>query len=197
MNAGGRDGPEEVELTPEEREGYERLPRERAPGDVLEERVVRALRERGFLSGGSRPEETGRFRGLPTWMAVAAGFLVFLVGGVAGGLAGHRIGASTATEALLAGRGQDAALRVQEAGTAYVRALVALEAMREAGREEMVGQGREAASVTLHAAAQVLERLDPSDPLLPVLTELLEERLREGVPDPARDGREVQQTIWF
>lgn len=41
---------EELDLTENERAAFAALPRERAPGDLLEERVVRQLRSNGYFS---------------------------------------------------------------------------------------------------------------------------------------------------
>jgi hypothetical protein len=45
---------EEIELTEAERAAYAALPREHAPSDLLEGRVVGELRSRGILSPASR-----------------------------------------------------------------------------------------------------------------------------------------------
>lgn len=174
-----------VDLTSVEREALSRLPRKKPPSELLEGRVVRALRERGVLrddrtDGLPERSETGRGR-VPAWAAIAAGLVLFVVGAVGG----HRLGTRGATDAFLAVREQDAALRVQEVGSAYVRSLMALEALRaQAGTDPSLSRGREVATTTLHAAARVMARLDPSDPLPPALVELLEERLFGPEPDP-------------
>jgi len=210
---------DEVELTAEEREGFASLPDRAAPSDLLEERVVGALRSRGILgrsgragvrsgagaraagrggtavslSDGGARGRPGRFRTGTAWWASpwswAAGVALFLGGGVVG----HGVGASTTADAFLAVREQDATLQVQEAGTAYVSALLALEAMQEADEPSgAAGTAREVASSTLLAAASAYSRLDPDGPLTPMLTTLLEEQMN---PRVGREGR--QQTIWF
>lgn len=192
---------EELELTEAERESLSRLPRERSPSDLLESRVVRELEARGVLGPGSRARTIGApaastgggsvtrpGASVPLWAAAAAGFVLFLFGG----LTGHRLGARGATDALLAVREQDAALRVQEIGSAYVRALAALEAAPEAPRPRS-DREREVATSTLHAAASVIARLDPGDPLAPVLVDLLGRGTRE---DSGDDGV-VHRTFSF
>jgi len=212
---------DEVELTPEEREGFARLTGEARPSDLLEERVVGALRSRGILGrsgragvqSGAGPRAAGRGGGTATsrshgrasgrpgrarpgtaWWASpwswAAGVALFL----GGGLVGHGIGARTTADAFLAVRQHDAALQVQEAGTAYVSALMALEAMQEADEPAgaAAGTAREVASSTLRAAATAYSRLDPDGPLTPMLTTLLEEQVT-----PWAGGVGRQQTIWF
>lgn len=66
------------ELTPEERAALAALPREATPGDLLEERTVRALAARGLLR---RPHS--RFRPLAAWMSAAAACAVFFAAGFA------------------------------------------------------------------------------------------------------------------
>ena len=68
------------ELTAEERMLISALPRETAPSDLLEERVVRALRSDGHL-GGVRARQV---RGLPAAWKIAAALALF-AGGVATG----------------------------------------------------------------------------------------------------------------
>ena len=70
---------DEVELTLEERNALAALPREMAPGDLLEARVVRALKAEGHFGGE-------RQRGNPfatIWKVAAA--LALFAGGVATG----------------------------------------------------------------------------------------------------------------
>ncbi len=185
---------EDDELTAVELEALARLPREKEPSDLLEGRIVQLLRERGTLVDRGSPARSSGVgftsRGVPVWAAVAAGFALFLCGG----LAGHRLGARSATDAFLAVREQDAALRVQEVGSAYVRSLMALETLRaESGADSTVGRGREVATTTLHAAARIMARLDPEDPLPPVLIELLEDRMR----GETRDQAAIRRTFSF
>ena len=70
---------ETVELTPEERNALASLPREMNPGDLLEGRVVRALRNEGHF-GAAVP----RRNGLSLAWKIAAGLALF-AGGVATG----------------------------------------------------------------------------------------------------------------
>lgn len=69
----------ENELTTAERAAFDSLPRERPPSDLLEERVVSELRNRGMLSGATR--RGGRF-GM-AWRIAAA--VALFAGGVATG----------------------------------------------------------------------------------------------------------------
>lgn len=71
---------DENELTAEERMLLSALPREIAPGDLLEERVVRALRKEGHL-GGIRARG---IRGLSVALRIAAALALFAGGVVTG-----------------------------------------------------------------------------------------------------------------
>ena len=68
------------ELTAEERRLLSALPREIAPGDLLEERVVRALRKEGHFEGG----RSRSARGVSVVWKIAAALALF-AGGVATG----------------------------------------------------------------------------------------------------------------
>lgn len=154
---------DENELTPEETMAFQRLPREAEPSRILEERVVRSLKEEGIL--GTREEVAGvgagailagegrgegtRPRGqwLRPWMAAAAiaASLVLFASGV---FLGQWLGSQSTTQAFLAVREQDAAqlaMTIQQAGSAYVSALAALGELRveELGGEEVQEPGGE------------------------------------------------------
>lgn len=179
------------EPTPEEREGFRRLPRERTPGDLLEERVVRALRARDLLAGRPGSDSSrGRWRP-PSWLVAAAAVVLFLSGvGV-----GQWMGVRTTTGAFRAVREQDAARaadQVQAAGSAYVRALTRFAQLSPDSRPEEVTQGREAALGALVAASEILVLLEPGDPALGALVRVLEER-RGSPPDTTSTHR----VYWF
>lgn len=207
---------DEVELTPEERMAFERLPREAPPSDLLEERIVRALRVDGTLrsaGGTSEPSEpraasershANRFR---AWMVPAsmAASLVLFGAGIA---LGHHLGTRSTAQAFLAVREQDAAslaLRIQEAGSAYVSALAALGELRDvAGQGEGgqgvvashasqgIEQGRDAALGALYGAAFELARMAPGDAdVLRILQILKERRTRDLGGEPASN------MVWF
>ena len=158
----------------------------RAPAPGLEERVVGALRAEGLLT--ARGEAIGgavlvRPRGghgvLPRrWLlAAAVAGLALFASGVAAGqwLAGGQTAAVVA--AALENDPLGRALRVQEAGSAYVQAIVRL-SESGAADPEGVGPGREAAGVALHAAALEVARLNPGDEALQTVLRVLDERLR-------------------
>jgi hypothetical protein len=70
----------EDELSPQERLAFEALPREKAPSSLLEERVVRSLKQTGLL----RPERKLWRPSVPRLgLAVAASLLFFVLGGAA------------------------------------------------------------------------------------------------------------------
>ena len=71
---------DEINLTLEERNALASLPREMAPSDVLEARVVKALKSEGHF-GGVRAQKRS---GLATALRIAAGIALF-AGGVATG----------------------------------------------------------------------------------------------------------------
>ena len=146
---GIEDEMDEFELAPEEKMAFQRLPKEAEPSQLLEERVVRSLREEGILGSGSglgaaegtdavvgaevgaegrdgaRPSARLWFR---PWMATAAAAASVAL--FASGMAlGQWMGSRTTTDAFIAVREQDAAhlaLRIQEAGSMYVSALAAM-----------------------------------------------------------------------
>ena len=71
---------EEFELTLEERNALASLPREMDPGDLLEAKVVRALRNEGHFSAASRRGS----HNIPAALKIAAAIALF-AGGVATG----------------------------------------------------------------------------------------------------------------
>ncbi len=208
---------DEVELTPEEKTAFARLPTEAVPPDLLEERIVRALRQDGTLRSGAgqagkagpwpaqeAPPRSGRLRAWMVPVSIAASLVLF----GAGVALGHHMGTRTMAEAFLAVREQDAAglaLRIQEAGSAYVSALAALGELRGAATREQAGkglapshaahgieQGRDAALGALYGAAFELARMAPGDAdVLRILQILEERRTRELGGEPARN------MVWF
>ena len=72
---------DEIELTRDEIAALSALPREMQPSDLLEERVVRALRSEGHLGAVSGPK---RNRGVWVALRIAAALALF-AGGVATG----------------------------------------------------------------------------------------------------------------
>lgn len=191
---------------------FQRLPREAEPSRILEERIVRSLREDGILgqeSGGRAAQGpgSGSRNWYRPWMAVAsvAASLVLFASGV---VMGQWMGSQSTTQAFIQVREQDAAQlasRIQEAGSAYVSALAALSELRVAGEGNQGGeirgtlagadlqQGREVALGALYGAANELARISPEDAdVLRVLQILEERRGRE-----AGWGGDDRNMVWF
>ena len=203
---------DEADLTPEERMAFQRLPREAEPSRILEERIVTALREEGILGtrvggGSSSGSVSGSSAWLRPWMLAAsmAASVVLFASGV---FLGHRMASQSTAQAFLAVREQDAtqvASRIQEAGTAYVSALVALgELGQRSEGEGGVGvplsqvpaellQGSEVGLGALYAAAYELARLNPDDPDVLRVFQILEgRRAREAGVES-----EPRSVVWF
>lgn len=183
---------DEAKLSAEEAAMFAALPRERAPGRHLEERTVRALESGGLLRG-----TPSRFtsRGVPVWaLALAASITLFVSGVVTGQWLGARTMANTLVAAQQATAMQTASL-VQQTGSAYVMALVALAQLADSTSDPAVAQGREAALTSLHAAARELALLAPEDPLTLLL--------RDGLTRTAvMDGQGTVESnllsvVWF
>jgi hypothetical protein len=66
---------EELDLSEDERAAFAALPRERAPGDLLEERVVRQLRTNGFFSRANQRSNIGKWA-----LRAAAAVFIFAAG---------------------------------------------------------------------------------------------------------------------
>ena len=179
------------DLTPEERMAFQRLPREVEPSRLLEERVVRSLRNEGILRG---PATGGRW--VRSWMLAGAAAASLVLFGV-GLTLGQWMGSRSMTQAFLAVREQDAqqvALRIQEAGSAYVAALASLTDLRSAEGLGEYTQGREAAMGALYGAAFELARLSPDDPDVLQVLQILEDRRNQDQGWSTPGSRSV---IWF
>ncbi|SOD02015.1 hypothetical protein SAMN05216486_1028 [bacterium JGI 053] len=183
-------------LTPDERALFAALPRERDPGRLLEERTVRALRDRGLVHAPGKPRRVIRFH--PGWLtgAVAAGLALFL-----GGLAtGQYMATRNVGEVVAAVQQHDqrqAAQLVQQTGSAYVQALAKLSQASNTTAGAQGQQGREVASSMLRAAADEVVRMNPNDP---VATGILAAFDRAGVQQRASakpDTAGKQSVVWF
>ncbi len=186
----------DTELTPEEREAFLRLPREAAPSELLEERVVRNLRARRLLS----PRRTPWRRAGQMAAGLAAALALFLGGTMLGQWRAGRTPAGAAQEPARAGAAVTAS-QVQQAGSAYVAALASLHAQwkpgsPEAGKSGSLTQGREAALSALRAAAGELARMDPNDPRVAAAFQALEQTPAEGA-EPAAAPGSTRQILWF
>ncbi len=208
---------DEFELTPEEKMAFQNLPREAEPSDLLEERIVRSLKEEGLLGargagapGIGSPSARGheaRDSWFRPWMAAAAvaASLALFSSGI---FLGQWLGTRSTAQAFLAVREQDAtqlAMTIQEAGSQYVSALSALSRLRtgqpaegtdEPGpsfTDQELEQGREAAIGALYGAVFELARSNPGDVDLLSVLRILEDRKarEEGYSGGARN------VVWF
>lgn len=146
------------ELTAAERQALDALPRERQPSALLEERTVRALRERGLLRG------RGSAWSRAPWRAAATAAAIALF--AAGTAFGQWLGARQAADTLAIVQQTDAmaaALQVQYAGTAYLDALAALVATANQAEPAAARQAREVAFAVYRGAADELDRLVSAD----------------------------------
>jgi hypothetical protein len=185
-------GPEEDELAPELRGALQALPRERDPGQLLEERTVRALKERGMIET-VRPG--GRIRRIPrSWLAgaAAAGIALFAGGVAMGQWMGARATADV-VQAVQAQNQRQAAMLVQQTGSAYVDALEQLTAMSDSGRAASSAEGREVATKILRAAADELVRIAPDDPIAGAVLAGFQ---RADSAQAAGSGQQ-QRVVWF
>jgi len=203
---------DEHELTPEEKMAFQSLPREAEPSRILEERIVKSLRGEGIL--GQKGKGVGTAPGGPPtgrwyrpWMAVAsvAASLVLFASGV---VMGQWMGSQSTAQAFIQVREQDAAhlaLRIQEAGSAYVSALAALSELRvsdtgpggDGGDATLAGtqleQGREVALGAMYGAANELARLSPEDADVLRILQIMEERRAR---EEGRGGAD-RNVVWF
>ena len=209
----GRDDmTDQNDLTPEEKMSFQRLSREAAPSPFLEERVVSSLRDAGVLRSEAVDEPevalgSRRRAWFRPWM-VAASMAASLVLFASGVVLGDWMGSQTTTHAFMQVREQDAAqlaLRIQEAGSAYVSALTALGQIQDGwtaegspgGEASLAGtnlqQGREVALGAFYGAANELARLSPDDADVLRVVQILEDRR-------ARDegwGGDDRNVVWF
>lgn len=181
-------------LTPELRDALRSLPREADPGDLLEERTVKALKVRGLIR---EPRRQGFALFHPAWAAAAAAAVIAVF---AGGFAiGQWVAARQASETLVALRQADAAQAsalVQQTGSAYLSALATLaEAARSGSGSRDVTQGREVATNILHAAANEMTRIAPDDPLTVQILQGLERAARRDTTTTRAE--EQRKVAWF
>ena len=150
------------ELTREEREALKALPREKEPGELLEERVVHNLRARGILGRGRRISLVLT----PAWVsAAAAALLAIIIGSFS---FGQWAGSRQTTEAMMAIQKYDnlrLAAEVQRTGTAYITALNTLVENLEGQDPELQAQGRQVAISALYAAADLVVNIAPDEPV--------------------------------
>lgn len=180
-------GTEGTEWTDAEREALERLPREMDPGQLLEERTVAELKERGFLRpgperedatvAGEAPAATRRGRVTrplhPAWWAagIAAALALFFAG-LAVGQARSGISADDLAAVLQSAETADRPSLIQQTGSLYVESLAGLTFARQ--DPETVDIGVEVGLTALYAATYEMARLFPDDLRLRQVLEALE-----------------------
>ncbi|HEU0055065.1 MAG TPA: hypothetical protein VFQ39_17885 [Longimicrobium sp.] len=176
-------------LPPAERAALDALPREREPGRLLEERTVRALRERGLLRAPGR-----RIRFPAAWIggAVAAGIALFLGGVTVGQWMGQR-GADRVVAEIQRQNAQQAALLVQQTGSAYVNAMAAYASLSDSARGS---QGREVARQMLRAAAEEVVRISPDDPVAAGILASFDRVQQQQTRRPG-EAEGKKRTVWF
>jgi len=164
-------------------------PREREASELLEERTVRALRERGVLRSG---------RALPrSWYAagVAASIALF----ACGVSFGQWMEGRHATAALAAQQQQsleEMAQLVERTGSEYVSALSRIAESNLTSGSPETAQARQAALQILHQAANEMVRMAPNDPVATRILQGLDHAALQQQPSPeARERR--RQIIWY
>ena len=184
------------EATPEERAAFAALPREREPSRLLEERTVRALRERGLVHAAAHPR---RLRFPASWLvgAAAAAVALFMVGLESGRALQRRETAATVGEVVRSQTTQQAALAVQQTGSAYVNALSQFASLADSSQNQaQTRQGREVAVQMLRAAANELVRISPDDPLAAAILASLD-RTRVQQQRQQADTAGKERVVWF
>jgi len=180
----------EDELTPGERAAFDALPRTREQSRLLEERIVRAMVDRGLLEIAP---PRWMHRKIPVFAAGIAAALALFVGGIA---VGQWLGSHAVADSMAAAQHETAlemAAAVQRTGSAYVTALAALSQLTDSSSNGAVAQGREAALTALYAAARELVELAPDDPVAVSIRDYLENRWR---PQQG-SGEEIRHVAWF
>jgi len=182
----------EEEMTPELKDALAALPREREPSQLLEERTVRALRGQGLLEVPAKPARAFRFPA--SWMAGAAAACValFTSGLAVGQWMGERRVITVVHDATNA---QQAALQVQQAGSAYVASLTQLQQATDSASPAQKELARQVAVRALRAAANELVQLAPDDPVASgILAGLDRADAARARPDSAVRKPEV---VWY
>jgi len=182
-------------LSDDERAELSALPKTRMPDASLEERAVIALRERGLL----RPVAVRPGRSSRPWrsLVAAAAAIVMFAGGV---LVGQRLEASevTGNDVARGGSGADAALGVEEvqrASDVFVAALARAGEMSASADPRVQAEVREIAVHGLRAAAGVVARIAPDEPVAgEIFRGFARIETEAAVPG---DGAGVRHVVWF
>jgi hypothetical protein len=159
------------ELSASEKKALEELPRECVPSWSLEERVVGALRERGFLKPHRR--RVVEFTAWRIAAATAACVVLLAIGFVLGQWTGS--GQPTSDDLILQERNDlSVAASLQHAGSAYLLALERLTTIPDSADGQQAVQGCEVALTTLCTAADQVTRLVPKNELAEQLLHAIE-----------------------
>ena len=171
-------------------EALRELPREREPGDLLEERTVRALRTRGVLATG-----THGFRWSWVIAGAAAAVALFACGMVTGQWLSDRQTAQLLAQQQRATLTEVADV-VEQTGSAYVAAMSRLaETNATQGAPETM-EARQTALQILHLAANEVVRLAPNDPVaVKILQGFEHQTAQQQTATQTRERR--RQIVWF
>lgn len=189
-----------TDWTDDERRALDELAVETSPSDLLEERIVRELRSRALL--GRRSTMASKPTRIRRWLPRIAASLVLFLSGLA---TGQWLGARSTATAFAAAHQNDVdltAVRVQEAGSAYVASLVALAALEtddSKQSQQLLTQGRQVALATLEAASAELLRLDPENADLDRVSRQLAHQLTAPTTTKPAGAEELEtrKVIWF
>ena len=179
------------DLGPGERRAFEALPREGAVPDLLEERTVAVLRERGLL--GRRAGAAGAQTRRVWWMmgAVAAAIALFASGLAVGQYLGTR-NAVTVMRASSQASTAELAAHLERTGNAYVAALAALGQLPDSANPVTRARARQAAIAILASAAEEIAHFAPDDPLASAVLRGLNQRQQEAAPDSL-----ARRVVWY
>jgi hypothetical protein len=179
--------PQDDDLSASEREALATLRYQHEPSRLLEERTVRALQSAGLL-------RTSRRSRWLVWAIAAAASAVLYLGGVATGQWLSNRQTTRLVTDLQRDHALEAAVLVQQTGTAYTQAISALRQIpRDAADSLHVSQGREVALTALYSAANELVRLTPDDPVVVRILQVMEhERNADSTTTP-----HTRRVIWF
>ncbi len=152
----------EVKLSAEFRAALDALPREKTPSPVLENRMVRALRQMGLVRA-----DTATVKPQISWLGVSriAASLIIFAGGV---VLGHLLGSRQQIVAIQSpetASPYELAAQVQRTGSSHAAALEDLAERVAHARPEEIELAREVALASLRAALHQMAMLDPTDPL--------------------------------
>lgn len=197
----------------EELRALRAMRRDVEPGAGLEDRTVARLRHEGLIHDGPDPAAREPWWTRLRWQGLLVGLTPPRLGWAAAALAcvaavflagvatGQRWALRSTADALATfhqGAMMQASARVQQTGSAYVEALVALgQIAADDSDAQDVSQGREAAVAALYAAASQLARLDPNDPVATRILQGLDDIRTADSADSNETRDDERQVLWF